>query len=346
MAIADYLAEAFENEALRGALASRAVLYTAMGPWSAGTTAAYLSDSVGNAGAAGQSTTVRGGPGALADSLASAAQAVGATIRTNAEVTQILTRNDRVFGVALPSGEEIPARAVASAADPKRTLTTLLDPVVIGPHLRWRASNIRTPGAVSKVNLVLSRLPDFEGAEPDRLNGRIVIAPSIDYLEQASDASKYGAVSEEPFLEATIPTIDDRTLSNGSHVMSIVAQWTPYALREGEWSVERDRLGDVVMKTMERYAPGLTELVTAREVTTPIDLEERYALTGGHVYHAEPGLDQFFVWRPLFGHARYRLGLPGLYLCGSGAHPGGGITGAPGANAAREILSDLKRRRR
>jgi phytoene dehydrogenase-like protein len=346
MAIADYVAEAFENEALRGALASRAVLYTAMGPWSAGTTAVYLSDSVGNAGAAGQSTSVRGGPGALADSLASAAQAVGATIRTNAEVTQILTRNDRVVGVALPSGEEIPARAVASAADPKRTLTTLLDPVVIGPHLRWRASNIRTPGAVSKVNLVLSRLPDFEGAEPDRLNGRIVIAPSIDYLEQAFDASKYGAVSEEPFLEATIPTIDDRTLSNGSHVVSIVAQWTPYALREGDWSVERDRLGDVVMKTMERYAPGLTELVTAREVTTPIDLEERYALTGGHVYHAEPGLDQFFVWRPLFGHARYRLGLPGLYLCGSGAHPGGGITGAPGANAAGEILSDLKKRRR
>jgi phytoene dehydrogenase-like protein len=348
MAIADYVAETFEDEAIRGAIASRAVQYTAMGPWSAGTTAVFLSDSAGNAGgAAGQSTIARGGPGALADVLASAAQAAGATIRTNADVSHILTRNDRVVGVALPSGEEIPARAVASAADPKRTLTTLVDPVVIGPHLRWRASNIRTPGVVSKVNLVLSRLPTFEGADAERLNGRIVIAPSIDYLERGFDASKYGEVSEEPYLEATIPSIADRTLaSDASHVMSIVAQWTPYALRGADWSVERDRLGDVVMKTMERYAPGLTEHVTARDVTTPVDLEERYALTGGHVYHAEPALDQFFVWRPLFGHARYRLGVPGLYLCGSGAHPGGGITGAPGANAAREILADLKKRRR
>jgi len=346
MAIADYVAETFESDALRGAIASRAVQYTAMGPWSAGTTAVLLADSAGNdGGAPGQSTIARGGPGALAEALAGAARSFGAEIRTGAEVAQVLLRNHRATGVALVDGSEIHARAVVTAADPKRTLTTLVDPVELGPHLRWRATNIRTPGTVSKVNLALSGLPSFNGAEPERLAGRIVIGHSIDHLERAFDASKYGRIGEEPFLEATIPTISDPTLApEGSHVMSIVAQWTPYTLREGDWPAERDRLADLVVKAMERFAPGLSDLVTARQVITPVDLEADYGLSGGHVYHAEPGLDQFFVWRPLFGHARYRFGLPGLYLCGSGAHPGGGVTGAPGANAAREILVDLKKR--
>jgi phytoene dehydrogenase-like protein len=343
MAIADYVAEAFETDAVRGAIAARATQYTAMGPWSAGTTAVLLADSAGNdGGAAGQATTVKGGPGALADALASAARTFGAELRTGAEVVGVLSRNHRAFGVALASGEELHARAVVTAADPKRTLTTLVDPVEIGPHLRWRASNIRTPGTVSKVNLALSGLPTFRGGDPERLGGRILVAPSIDYLEQGFDHSKYGRVSEEPYLEATIPTIGDPTLApEGCHVMSVVVQWTPYALREGDWTTERDHLADVVVKTMEQHAPGLGELITARQVLTPVDLEDDYGLSGGHVYHAEPGLDQFFVWRPLLGHARYRLGLVGLYLCGSGAHPGGGVTGAPGANAAREILADL-----
>jgi phytoene dehydrogenase-like protein len=346
MAIADYVAEAFETDAVRGAIASRAVQYTAMGPWSAGTTAVLLADSAGNdGGAAGQSTIARGGPGALAEALASAARAFGAEIRTEAEVAAVTIEKHRVTGVALTDGSEIPARAVVSAADPKRTLTTLVDPVEVGPHLRWRASNIRTPGTVSKVNVALSGLPRFDGAEPERLAGRIVFAPSIDALERAFDASKYGGIGDEPYLEATLPTISDPTLApEGTHVMSIVAQWTPRDLRDGDWAAERDRLGDQVLKTLERHAPGLTELVTARQVITPVDLEDEYGLSGGNVYHGEPGLDQFFVWRPLLGHARYRLGLPGLYLCGSGAHPGGGVTGAPGANAAREILGDLKRR--
>jgi len=346
MAIADYVAETFETDAVRGALAARAVQYTAMGPWSAGTTAVLLSDSAGNdGGAAGQSVIARGGPGALAEALASAARGFGAEIRTGAEVVRVVTKDHRAIGVALANGEEIPARAIVSGADPKRTLTTLVDPVEIGPHLRWRATNIRTPGAVSKVNLVLSRLPAFAGADPERLAGRIVIAPSIDYLERGFDASKYGRVSDEPYLEATIPTLSDPTLApEGTHVMSVVVQWTPYELRESDWSAERERLADIVVKTMERYAPGLGELVTARQVVTPVDLEAEYGLSGGHPYHAEPGLDQFFAWRPLFGHARYRFGLPGLYLCGAGAHPGGGVTGAPGSNAAREILGDLKRR--
>jgi len=346
MAVADYVAETFESDAVRGAIASRAVQYTAMGPWSAGTTAVLLADSAGNdGGAAGQSTIALGGPAALAEALANAARGFGAEVRTGSEVVRVSIERHRVTGVILADGSEIRTRAVVTAADPKRTLTTLVDPVEIGPHLRWRATNIRTPGAVSKINLALSGLPSFDGGEPERLAGRIVIAPSIDHLEQGFDASKYGRVSDEPYLEATIPTISDPALApGGTHVMSVVAQWTPHELRDGDWSAERDRLGDLVVKTMERYAPGLSDLVTARQVITPVDLESEYGLSGGHVYHGEPGLDQFFVWRPLLGHARYRLGLPGLYLCGSGAHPGGGVTGAPGANAAREILGDLKKR--
>jgi phytoene dehydrogenase-like protein len=346
MAIADYVAEAFEHDAVRGAIAARAVQYTAMGPWSAGTTAVLLTDSAGNeGGAAGQSTTARGGPGALAEALANAATAFGAEIRTEAEVAEVTIERERATGVALADGSEIGARAVVTATDPKRTLTTLLDPVEVGPHLRWRASNIRTPGTVSKVNLALSGLPRFDGAEPERMAGRIVFAPSVDALERAFDASKYGAIAEEPFLEATIPTIADPTLApEGTHVLSVVAQWTPYELRGTDWSAERDRLGDLVVRALERHSPGLSNLVTARHVITPVDLETNYGLSGGNVYHGEPGLDQFFVWRPLLGHARYRLAMPGLYLCGSGAHPGGGVTGGPGANAAREILSDLRKR--
>jgi phytoene dehydrogenase-like protein len=283
----------------------------------------------------------------VADALASAAASLGAEIRTGTEVVEVLTEEHRAIGVALESGDELHARVVVSAVDPKRTVTTLLDPVVAGPDLMWRAGNIRTPGIVSKVNLALSGLPAFVGADGDeRLAGRIVIAPGIDYLEKAFDASKYGHVSDEPYLEATLPTLLDPTLApEGTHVMSIVVQWTPYRLREGDWGAERERVGDLVVKTMEQYAPGLGELVTARQVTTPVDLEREYGLSGGHPLHAEPGLDQFFAWRPLLGHARYRFGVDGLYLCGSGAHPGGGITGAPGANAARVILSDLKKRR-
>ena len=159
------------------------------------------------------------------------------------------------------------------------------------------------------------------------------------------DAVKYGHIAEEPLLEATIPTLVDPSLApEGKHVMSVVVQAAPRHLRGTDWNTERDRVGDITVKTLERYAPGLGELIEARQVITPEDMETDYGLGGGHIQHAEPALDQFFAWRPLLGHARYRFGLDGLYLAGSGAHPGGGITGGPGANAARQLLKDLKRR--
>jgi phytoene dehydrogenase-like protein len=346
MAVADLVQEVFEDEAVRGPLTARGVLFTAMGPWSAGSAAVFLNDSAGNdGGAAGTAVFVRGGTERLAAALSDAAREAGAEIRTDAEVVAIRSRNGRIAGVTLADGTGIDAGTVVSAADPRRTLE-LCDPVELGPSLVWRRGNIRQPGAAAKVNLALSGLPAFHD-EPDRLMGRIVIAPSIDYVERASDARKYGAVAEEPWIEATIPTLSDGSLApEGKHVMSAIVQSAPRSLREGTWADERERLGTLVVKTLERFAPGLGELVEATQVVTPEDLERDYALTGGHVQHAEPGLDQYFAWRPLNGAARYRFVLDGLYLAGSGAHPGGGITGGPGANAARVVRSDARRGRR
>jgi phytoene dehydrogenase-like protein len=348
MPAADLVGEAFEDHVLQGAIASRAVQFTAMGPWTSGTAAVLLMDSAGNrGGAAGGIAFPRGGPAALARALEASARSFGAEIRTEAEVAAVTTVEGRATGVTLSSGEGIPARAVVSAADPKHTLLDLVDPEELGPMLVWRSSNIRTPGCTAKVNLALSGMPMFTGAEGrEQLGGRIVVAPSIEYLERGADAAKYRRVSDRPYLEATIPSLVDPSLApEGQHVMSLIVQWAPYGLREGTWDTEREGLGDLVVKTLEGYAPGLSNLVTARQVLTPLDLEREFGLTGGHVLHGEPGLDQFFAWRPLMGFARYRMPIGGLYLCGSGAHPGGGVTGAPGANAAREILADLKRNR-
>ena len=353
MAVADLVAEHLETDALRAALAWRGVQYTSMGPWSASTAAVLLADSAGtDGGAAGQTIFAEGGPGALAAALARGAQAAGAEIRTGSEVTAIRSRDGRTTGVVLAGGDEIAAGVVVSGIDPKRTLTGLADPVAVGPVLRWRAGNIRTPGTVSKVNLVLSGLPVFPSAQGEDeavLRGRIVVAPGIDAMERAFDAAKYGRISDRPILEATIPSLADSTLvdgaPSGTHVMSVIAQYTPFDLRDGTWDERREELGDLVLETLEEVAPGIGSLVTARQVLTPLDLERDYGLTGGHPLHAEPGLDQWFLWRPLLGHARYRFGLDGLYLAGSGAHPGGGVTGQPGQNAAREVLADWKRRR-
>ena len=358
MAVADLVAESFETDALRATIAVRGVLHTATGPWSAGSAFTLLADSAGNdGGAAGQTVFARGGPGALSEALASAVRAAGGEIRTNAPVAQVTERDGRATGVVLGSGEEIAAGVVVAGIDPKRLLTQLVDPVTLGPTLAWRAGNIRTAGRTAKVNLALAGLPRFTAAGDDGdqlLRGRILVAPGIDALERAFDASKYGRMSEHPLLEATIPSLVDPSLveharlgrrKGPAHVMSVIAQWMPFTLRDGDWDARREELGDLVVRELEAVAPGIGKQIVAREVITPLDLERDYGLTGGHPFHGEFALDQFFLWRPLLGHARYRMPLPGRYLAGSGAHPGGGITGAPGSNAAREILADGKRRR-
>ena len=355
MAVADFVGEAFESDAVRATVAARALQFTGLGAWSMGTTATLLADSAGNdGGAAGQAVFARGGPGAVTDALAAATRAFGAELRTDAEVTSVTSQDGRVTGVVLASGEEIAAPIVASGLDPKRTLLDLLGPLDLGPHLRWRAGNIRQPGTVARVNLALAALPRFPAAGDDdgaakRIRGRILVgATGIDDLERAFDASKYGRVSDRLVLEATIPTLVDPSLAarEGGHVMSVIAQFVPYAMRDGAWDdAGRAAIGDRVMAALEEVAPGVGALVTAREVLTPADLEAEYGLTGGHPYHQEPGLDAWFAWRPLVGWARYRMPVEGLYLVGPGAHPGGGVTGAPAHNAVKEILADRRKRR-
>jgi phytoene dehydrogenase-like protein len=353
MAVADFVAEWFESDALRAAIAWRGVQYTAMGPWSAGTTAVLLADSAGNdGGAAGQTVYARGGPGALSAALEAAARAAGVEIRTETEVVGITSRGGRATGAVVAGGEELTASVVVAGIDPKQVLTRLADPVAVGPSLLWRAGNIRTPGSVAKVNLVLAGLPRFSAAAGDDVlvRGRILIAPGIDPLERAHDAGKFGRPSESPVIEATIPSLADPSLvggaAPGTQVMSCIVQYAPYALREGTWDERREAFGDAVVGALEAHAPGLAASVVARQVLTPLDLERDYGLTGGHPMHGEQALDQFYLWRPLLGHARYRLVLDGLYLAGAGAHPGGGVTGQNGQNAAREVLADWKRRRR
>ena len=348
MSVADFVSEAVEDDALRGVLGARGIRYTAMGPRSAGTALNFLWDSTAGGGAAGRTVFARGGPEALAEALVAAARSHGATLRCGVDVSAIRTMRGSVEGIALANGEEIDARIVASSADPKQTLLRLLDPAVVGPTLGWHAEHIRMPGVVAKVTLVVNALPAF-GVDDERLRGRIVIAPSLDDLERAFNDSKYGRISEQPYLEATIPTLSDPTLApDGTHVITALFQYAPYRLRDEDWNgAARDRLADGAVQTLEAYAPGIAENIVARHVVTPADLEREYGLSGGHPMHGELALDQFFAWRPLLGHARYRLAdIGGLYLCGAGAHPGGGVTGGPGRNAARAILADARRTRR
>jgi phytoene dehydrogenase-like protein len=284
--------------------------------------------------------------GAITQAMASAAQAAGAEIRTGAEVAEVRIKDGAASSVVLSSGEEIPARAVISNADPKRTLLKLVDPMHLSPDFVLKLQHYRMPGTVAKVNLALSGLPKFTALEgkPEALRGRIHIGPEIDYLERAFDESKYGNFSKQPYLEVTIPTLTDPSLAPaGQHVMSIYMQYAPFMLKNGDWESQRTPLGETVTKTLAQYAPGLPDLILHHQIITPQDLQETYGLTSGHIFHGELSLDQFFTMRPLLDWARYRTPIQNLYLCGSGTHPGAGLTGGSGANAAREIVKELKK---
>jgi len=351
MAIADLVAEFFDTELLRAAVAARGIYGTFAGPWSAGTSLGLILQAATDANAAGPATFVRGGMGKLTQALAAAARAFGAEVRTGSTVARIATRDGAATGVVLSTGEEISARAVVSNADPKRTFLGLVDPVDLDPDFIHKIKNYRAAGALAKVHLALSGPPEFTalkgagGNASGQLSGRIHIGPEIDYLERAYDAAKYGDFSPRPYCDITIPTLTDPSLApGGKHVMSVVAQFAPYRLKTGDWKGKREALGDAVVDTIAEYAPNLKGLIAHRQVLTPLDLEETYGLTGGHVFHGEPALDQLFTMRPLLGWAQYRTPVRGLYLCGSGTHPGGGVTGAPGANASREIQKDLRGR--
>ena len=347
MAAADLVAEWFETDLLQAAIATRGVFGTAQGPWSAGTGAVLLLNAAFDPSPGGSSVTVKGGAGALASAMAEAARTAGAQIRLNAPVARIVVRDGRAHGVALEDGTEIPATVVISNADPRRTFLTLVDPVELDPGFLTKVRNYRARGTVAKVHFALSALPSFRAvANPSDLHGRIVVAPSVDYLERAFDASKYGEVPQEPFLDMTIPTLTDASLAPaGKHVLSVHAQFVPYRL-SGDATLHdvREKVSATVLQTLEQYAPGISALVEGTQVLMPVDLEDVYGLSGGHIYHGETALDQLFTMRPILGWAQYRTPIESLFLCGSGTHPGGGITAASGQNAARAILKSITAR--
>ena len=345
MAVADLAAEYFETELLRAVIAARGIFGTFLGPWSAGSALVLLIRAVADPHPAGSAFFAAGGIGSITQAMASAAQAAGAEIRTGAEVIEIVVKEGAATGVVLATGEEIHAKAVISNADPKRTLLKLTDPTHLSPDFVQKLQHYRGNGTVAKVNLALSGLPKFTAlnGKPEALKGRMHVGNEIDYLERAFDESKYGNFSRQPYLEITIPSLTDPTLApEGKHVMSIYMQYAPYKLN-GDWEQQRNALGQTVVQTLAQYAPNLPELILTHQIITPLDLEEKYGLTGGQIFHGDLALDQFFTMRPLLDWARYRTPIQNLYLCGSGTHPGSGLTGGSGANAAREILKELKK---
>jgi phytoene dehydrogenase-like protein len=348
MAVADLVAEWFSSELLMAAIAARGIFGSAQGPWSAGTGAVLLLNAAADPAPGGSSIMVKGGTGALTAAMADAAREAGAEIRTGATVTRVLVRDGRVAGVVLDNGDEIQANAVVANTDPKRTLLQLVDPVDLDPGFLSKMRNYRMPGTVAKLDFALTSLPSFRGVpRPVDLRGRIHIGPTVDYLEHAFDPSKYGEISTEPYLDVAFPSVLDPSMAPpGRHVMSVHMQFAPYRLTNGRgWSTMRAALATTVLRTLDRYAPGIGQLVEGQRVLTPEDLETIFGLTGGHILHGEPSLDQMFTMRPVLGWAQYRTPIEGLFLCGAGTHPGGGITAASGHNAAREIIRALKRRR-
>jgi len=345
--IASLCEEYFEHEFMQGYIASQGITGTTGGPRTEGTAYVFLHHALGEAaGASGAWGFVRGGMGTITEQLAHAVRAAGGEIRLSCEVDHIrLDVERRASGVVLSTGEEIVATIVCSGADPKRT-------VALAPAEAWSPEFVEdvallpSNGPVVKVNCALSGLPGFSGVGhrgeigPEHL-GMIVVAPSIDYLEAACKAAAEGSPADPMFVEAWIQTATEPELApEGKHTLSIFAQYAPYQLAEGTWEERRDEIGDIVIATLERYAPGLSEIIEHRLVLGPPDLEARFGLTGGNIFHGEILPDWLFERRPAGGWHRHRTPLPGLYLCGSGAHPGGGVTGAPGRNAARAVLED------
>jgi len=348
MAAADLVAEFFDTEPLRATVAARGIFGTFLGPWSAGSALVLLLRAAGDPSPAGSVQFPAGGIGAITLAMAAAAKQAGAEIRTGADIAEIRVKDGVATGVVLASGEEINSRAVVSNTDPKRTLMRLVDPSHLSPDFVQKIKNYRCMGTVAKINLALSALPEFTALKAkgngSLLQGRIQISPEIDYLERAFDESKYGNFSRNPYIEIAFPTLSDPSLAPaGQHVMSIYMQYAPYNLKNSDWESQRTALGETVVKTIAQYAPSLPQLILRHQIITPKDLEETYGLTGGHIFHGELALDQFFTMRPLLDWARYKTPIDNLYLCGNGTHPGTGLTGGSGANAAREIVKALKK---
>ncbi|HEY1725053.1 MAG TPA: NAD(P)/FAD-dependent oxidoreductase [Steroidobacteraceae bacterium] len=340
MCVQDLLDEQFETPLLKGALGFDAVLGANLGPRSPGSVLPLLYRTAAEVRSVSALAQPIGGIGAVSQALAAAVLAAGGQIRTGTLVDRILIDDDRASGVVLASGEQLQARQVISNADPKTTFLKLLGSEHLDAGFVRRITNLRAGGVTAKLHLALDRLPQFSGVAPQRLLGRLLLAPSLDYIERAFNHAKYGEFSAQPIIEVTVPSVSDPALAPaGKHVLSALVQYVPYQL-VGGWQHERARFTQLVIETLEQCAPGLRAGIEAAELLTPADIERQFRISGGHWHHAELALDQFFMVRPVPGAAQYRTPMSGLYLCGAGCHPGGGVMGVAGRNAARELLRE------
>lgn len=334
----------FESEQLKATLATDAVIGAFAAPSMPGTAYVLFHHVMGETnGKKGVWSYVKGGMGGLTQALAKAAKELGAEIRTEAEVSKIIIKDGHAVGVALKNGDEFYAKKIATNLDPHLTFEKLIEPQHLPADFLANIKRINYDSASLKINVALSELPNFKAYPGSEVGpqhrGTIHICPDQDYIERAFDDAKYGRPSKDPILECTIPSSVDPTVAPpGKHLMSMFIQYAPYKLKEGTWDDHREKFADRCFDILEEYAPGFKKSVIARQVLTPVDLEKTFNLTGGNIFHGSMLLNQLFMFRPVPGYADYRTPIRNLYICGSAAHPGGGVMGTPGYNAAREMM--------
>jgi len=346
MSAVDFLDQWFETDVLKATMSASGIIGTFLGVRSPGTAYVLLHHYMGEIDGAFRSWGFsRGGTGAISNAIADAAREAGAEIRTESPIARILVKNGRATGVALENGDEFHSRIVSSSVDPRQTFIGMMDSGPLPGDFIEQVKRYKFRGSSGKVNLALEALPDFKclpGPGP-HLRGAISISPSVDHMERAYDDAKYGRFSRRPYIDCVIPSLTDPSVAPpGKHVMSCFVQYAPYHLREGNWDEQREAFGDTVIDTLAEYAPNIKNIIRHRQVLTPLDLEREFGLSEGNIFQGELSLEQLFFLRPVPGWAQYRTPIKGLYLCGSAAHPGGGIMGAPGRLAALEVLKDWK----
>jgi phytoene dehydrogenase-like protein len=348
MSAVDFLDQWFETDVLKATMSASGIIGTFLGVRSPGTAYVLLHHYMGEIDGAFRSWGLsRGGTGAVSDAIAAAARELGAEIRTETPVARILTKHGRATGVALENGDEIAANVVVSSLDPNLTFLKFMDDRELPPDFVEGVRRYKFRGSSGKVNLALDALPSFTcmpGPGP-HLRGAISISPSVDYMERAYDDAKYGSFSKRPYIDMVIPSLTDPSVAPpGKHVMSCFVQYAPYHLKDGVWDDRRrEAFGDAVIDAIAEYAPNIRDVILHRQVLTPLDIEQVFGLTEGNIFQGELTLEQLFFLRPVPGWAQYSTPVDRLYMCGSATHPGGGIMGAPGKNAADRIIKAVSR---
>jgi phytoene dehydrogenase-like protein len=346
MSAVDFLDQWFETDVLKATMAASGIIGTFLGVRSPGTAYVLLHHYMGEIDGAFRSWGLsRGGTGAISNAIGDAAREAGAEIRTEAPIAKIILKNGQAKGVVLDNGDEIHADIVSSSVDPRLTFMKMVGEEHLPADFVDDIKRYKFRGSSGKVNLALDALPNFKcmpGAGP-HLRGAVSISPSVEYMERAYDDAKYGRYSRRPYIDIVIPSLTDPSIAPpGKHVMSCFVQYAPYNLKEGTWDEKREEFGDTVIDTIAEHAPNIKDIILHRQVLTPLDLEREFGLSEGNIFQGELTLEQLFFLRPAPGWAQYRSPIRNLYMCGSATHPGGGIMGASGRNAAMEILKDRK----